>query len=1453
MSERPTAAKSIRSAVVERLCADYGMAPHDIADDTPFAEYGVTSRDAIALTGELSALTGATLAPTLLWEYPTLGQVVRHLSEKIHTASPEGDLHQESTSLDEPIAVVGIGCRLPGGVHSPADFWRVLREGRDVVSTVPEGRWRSFDAGGDTQVTGVSRHGGYLDDIAGFDADFFGITPREALAMDPQQRFLLEVSREALDHAAIPVRDIAGTRTGVFVGISTAEYAQLTAQRPETVHAWTASGVALSMAANRLSYVLDAKGPSMALDTACSSSLVAVHQAVRSLVTGESDTALACGVNLLLAPATTRALQETGTMSPTGRCRAFDGTADGMVRGEGCVVVVLKRLADAERSGARVLAVIRSSAVNSDGRSNGLLAPDAAAQRALLHEAHHIRGPVAPSHVDYIEAHGTGTPVGDLIEAGSLSAVLGQDRDMDRPLLIGSVKSNTGHLEAAAGITGLVKTVLALAHDEIPRSLHYSVPNRHLDVAEAGLSVVSATRPWPRYSGRATAGVSAFGMGGTNAHVVLQEHQSATPAAGTRDATVPAPSVLLLDAPTAWQLNAQADSLAQWFAVGRGRHTVLSDVARTLAGRVGRGTARAAVVAHDNEQAATALQRLSAGQSSPRIVRGAADLTGGLVWIFPGYGAQWPGMGKRLLETEPAFAAEITRLEPLIAEHCGFGLRAFLQADTDFGGPEVAQPVLFAVQMALAGLWRSYGVHPTAVIGHSMGEVAAAAAAGALDLDDAVRVIATRSRLLAGLSGGAMAVVDLPGEAVREFVPDGAGIHVSAYGSPTQCVVGGPVQDVRSFAERLGRQGRTVRLVPVGVAGHTPSVEPLLEDLQARLAALRARRPHTTMYSTTDEDVLKDPHCDASYWAANMRRPVRFADAVQAAVRDGGRTFVELSPHPTQTSVVLENLRALDIHDALVIPSMRKDTDNAETFRTSLASLITCGVEVSPEALAPRGHVVDVPLPRWRHQRFWPVAPDRDGPHSSGKGAPEERQPSAIRAIPGSPPHDEQVLPQLHRLVASITGYSPDRLDVDAPLTQLGLDSLLAKRIQAAIMRTFDKELPASLLTRGASLRETAAHLERPRTASAGPDRPAVAPRDEAERLVLHTWNTVAGSEPRETDIRVVPALLRTEPEAMERFAATLSTRLGTSISRRELWLTGGSLAEIATVVRPRIQHGSVGCLRTLRSAGTEAPLYLVHPAGGTSSVYQSLADRLKPGRPCFGLDRFDDVVDVEARAQRYAEVITARHPQGPCVIGGWSYGGVVAQETARLLSEGGVRVEAVVLIDSILPLPAPGLSPHDEAVRRYAGFAHYVEQTYGKRLTLDYDLLAALNDTEQVRVIADALAELNALPPAVLTHQRDSAIDLRSGERHTPRPYGGRTLLYRASEPAPHTVREMRYERSESCLGWSAYCRNLAVVDVPGHHLEVLDPPAVDVLAERLRRDLASSHVDQGRGGPRP
>ncbi|WP_410633170.1 beta-ketoacyl synthase N-terminal-like domain-containing protein [Amycolatopsis sp. cmx-4-83] len=916
----------------------------DVDADRPLQELGLSSRDATVLAADLGRFVGRPLAPTLVWQYPTIAALAAHLST-VETA-PVPEPRREA---GEPIAIVGLGCRLPGGLESPAAFWRFLDGGGDAIGDVPEGRWETFAPAED--LAGLPARGGFLDDVAGFDAAFFGITPREAEAMDPQQRILLEVAWAALEHAGIPPERLRGSRTGVFVGLSATEYGSLTMTDVAGVDVWSGTGAAASIAANRLSYLLDLRGPSLTLDTACSSSLVAVHQAVESLRRGESELALAAGVNVLLSPGITAGFHRAGVLAADGRCKPFDASADGIVRGEGCGVVVLKPLRAARRDGDRVLALVRGSAVNSDGRSNGLTAPNPEAQAALLRDAY---AGIDPSTVDYVEAHGTGTPLGDPLEAGALTAVLG--RGADRPLLLGSVKSNLGHLEGAAGIAGLLKVVLAMTYRRLPASLHFSTPNPYIDFS--GLRVVTEGTSWPRYSGTARAGVSAFGFGGTNAHVVLEEWPAAAfPPRGESAG----PQVFALSARSDGVVRARAGELADWLAAS---DVPLGAVAATLAHRREHLPARGAVVGESRGEVVEALRELAAG----RGVVGEAEHEPSVVFVFSGYGSQWCGMGRLLLGAEPAFRAEVDALDPVFRAEAGFSLREALSRDL----PDLAatQLTLFGVQLALAALWRAHGVTPAAVLGHSMGEVAAAVVAGALDVGDGLLVMATRARLLTELdeSGeGAMAVVELSPAELADF-PE---VAIAVYASATQCTVSGPADQVEALVEHAESLGRLARRLPVGGAGHSAAVDAVLGRLRADLAGLVPCPATIPCYSSVLDDPRETPAFDVEYWAANLRRPVRFSQALAAAAGDGHTVFVEIAPHPVA-------LAAIEQAGVLGLASGSRRADERTAFLTSLARLHVLGL---PGVLAarPAAAPVELPGPVWRHERFWPRRPVRAG------------------------------------------------------------------------------------------------------------------------------------------------------------------------------------------------------------------------------------------------------------------------------------------------------------------------------------------------------------------------------------------------------------------------------------------------------------------------------------------
>lgn len=898
-------------------------------------------------------------------------ETIERLEERVKAAE---------TSLQEPIAVIGIGCRFPGGADGPDAYWNLLDEGRDAVIDVPESRWdHTRFLGEDAEVPGTirARGAGFLTgwEPDRFDAAFFGIAPREAAAMDPQHRQLLEVAWEALEHAGVRASDLRGSRTSVFTGITLHEYAvrQLRHLGPEDVDGYTVTSCLPNYASGRVSYFLGCTGPSVAVDAACASSLVTTHLACQSLRTGESDLALAAGTNLMLMPETSVTMSQWGALAPDGRCKVFDESADGLGRGEGCGVVVLKRLADARRDGDRILAVLRGTAVNQDGASTNFTAPNGLAQEAVIREA--LRNSrLTPEDIDYVEAHGTGTALGDPIELEALASVFG-DRDTAAPLLVGSAKTNIGHVEAAAGVAGLIKTVLALHHDRIPAHLHFRSMTPRIGRRAARLAVPAEGADWPDADRPHRAGVSAFGVSGTNAHVVLEAYrpdpmpERAEPPDSAPDS---APGLYPLYAATPRALSQAAGRLADWIDTP-GRAPALRDIGRTLGMHRTPLPYRLVVLARDRAELTAGLRAHADGDAGSRLLTGQVRAEADAVWVFSGFGSQWAGMGRELLEQEPAFAETVEALETVLEREGGFSLRACLSAG-DFGDVARSQPVVYALQVGLAAVWRSYGLRPAAVLGHSMGEVAAAVISGALTPADGARVMCRRSRLLQEhlVGKGGMALVELPADEAARRVAGRSEVTVAVHASPRATVLAGPEPALDALVAELRAEGLMAKRVKGATgAGHSAQVDPVMPLITQALSGLVPDEPAIPVYTTVLDDARKPPAFDAEYWAANARKPVRFTDAVTAAAEDDHRVFLEVSPHPIVTQSVTETLTAAGVTDAHISGTTRRDAPERETLLGSLAGLHVHGVPADWQRLHPHGALTTLPTTPWQHERYW--------------------------------------------------------------------------------------------------------------------------------------------------------------------------------------------------------------------------------------------------------------------------------------------------------------------------------------------------------------------------------------------------------------------------------------------------------------------------------------------------
>ncbi len=867
--------------------------------------------------------------------------------------SLQARLDASERARNEPIAIIGMGCRFPGGIDGPESFWELLRDGKNAISELPAAR---------RAAEGAKPKGGYLDNVDGFDAAFFGISPREAITLDPQQRLALEVSWEALEHAGKPPDQLSGSQTGVYIGTTTHDYLTMQAKGDSgEIDSYFGTGTSPSLLSGRVSYFLGLHGPSITVDTACSSSLVTVHLASQALRAGECNLALAGGVNLLLSPELTVYFTKIAALAPDGQCKAFDASADGFVRSEGCGMVVLKRLSDALADGDEILAVVRGSAVNQDGRSNGLTAPNLAAQEAVIRKA--LSGAsVSASAVEYVEAHGSGTPLGDPIEVRAISAALRPNGPAERPLWIGSVKSNFGHTEATAGIAGLMKVVLALRHGQIPAHLHFRTPNPHVAWDEVAASVAASPVDWPARDVPRHAGVSSFGISGTNAHAILSD----APRAGKPPAPAPpADQLLTLSARSAEAVRDLAASYCD--LLSRKPEIRPYDLCASAA----------LYRSHHNHRLAIA------GRSLPDFQAGlASDFAAGhqpagfrrkIVFVFSGHGSQWDGMAQGLLETEPEFRKAIEECDRAIQAEAGWSVLHELLNPARQEQVRVIQPLLFAIQIGLARLWRSLGIEPDAVIGHSMGEVAAACIAGALSLEDAAQVICRRSELLQLKSGqGAMAVVELSQAEAEHAVADYPDrLSVAVINGPRTTVIAGEPRALAELVAKLEIQAVFCRPVKTDVAFHTAQMDSLVPGMLSGLRGLQPRRASIPFYSTVRGRILIGTECDSAYWAANLREPVLFWGAVRQLAAAGHDLFLEVSPHPILLPAIEEGLRSLG-HDAVAVASLRRDKSERAQLLAALGRLYTAGCQINWAKLYPVApKPVTLPNYPWQRERFW--------------------------------------------------------------------------------------------------------------------------------------------------------------------------------------------------------------------------------------------------------------------------------------------------------------------------------------------------------------------------------------------------------------------------------------------------------------------------------------------------
>ncbi|WP_086824400.1 type I polyketide synthase [Allokutzneria sp. NRRL B-24872] len=930
-----------------------------VETDRAFKDLGFDSLTAIEMRTKVGAATGLSLPATLIFDYPNPLVLAEFLHAELF-GSAAATTRVVTASADEPIAIVAMSCRLPGGVASPEALWQLVSEGVDAISGFPGDRGWDIDSlyDPDPERTGTTyaRDGGFLADATDFDAAFFGISPREALAMDPQQRLLLEASWEVFERAGLTPAQVKGTRTGVYAGLAFQGYGTESGTKPDGVEGHLLTGGASSVASGRVAYTFGLEGPAVTIDTACSSSLVALHLAVQSLRSGESDMALAGGVCVMASPNVFVEFSRQRGLSPDGRCRAFSADADGTGWSEGVGMILVERLSDAQRFGHPVLAVVRGTAINQDGASNGLTAPNGPAQQRVIREALAAAG-LAPSDVDTVEAHGTGTTLGDPIEAQALLATYGRDRD--QPLWVGSLKSNIGHTQAAAGVAGVIKMVMAMRNGVLPQTLHAGEPTPHVDWSAGNVRLLTESVPWQVDRPR-RAGISSFGASGTNAHAIIEQAPPGEAPRTTPEPTAPVPWVL--SAKSAKALRAQAARLAEHLT---DRDWNPIDIGFSLDGRAA-FEERAVVVGTDRESLLEGLQAFT--------VTGTATTKGKAVFVFPGQGSQWQGMAVELLETSPVFRERIAKCEQALEPFVDWSLTEVLRGVE--GAPttdrvDVVQPVLWAVMVSLAELWRSFGVEPAAVIGHSQGEIAAAAVSGALSLSDAARVVSLRSKALLELSGlGGMVSVALPLADTTALISQWDGrIGIAAVNGPATTVVSGDADALDELMVVSEQRDARARRVNVDYASHSAHVERIEQRLAEVLAPIVPRSGGVPFYSTVTGALIDTGEVDAEYWYRNLRQTVLMREAVEAAITDGHDVFVESSPHPVMIMALEDTIEASEA-TAAVVPSLRRDQGGLDRFTLSLGQAYVHGVVVDWSSLLP-GKQIELPTYAFQRERFW--------------------------------------------------------------------------------------------------------------------------------------------------------------------------------------------------------------------------------------------------------------------------------------------------------------------------------------------------------------------------------------------------------------------------------------------------------------------------------------------------
>ena len=977
-SEGAKSAETIRIEkwLIAQLSDSLGVHSSEIDIRQPFVSFGLDSAQAVGLAGDLEDFLDRTLPPTLIWDYPTIESLAKHLSEEEADFLKGFEPSKHGTAAFEPIAVIGVGARFPGAENSDA-YWDMLKNGREGIREVPADRWdvdQYYDPTPATPGKMITRQGGFMDGVDRFDPHFFGISPREAAQIDPQQRLLLEVSWEALESAGIPADQVAGSRTGVFVGISANDYSRLQSGNIETLNPYSGTGNAFSIASNRISYIFDFHGPSMSIDTACSSSLVSIHNACQNLRDGHCDMALAGGVNLVLSPEVTITFSQARMMAADGRCKTFDESADGYGRGEGVGMVVLKRLSDAQKDGDSILAVIKGSAVNQDGRSNGITAPNGQLQQAVIKQALDAAG-LAPDQINYIETHGTGTPLGDPIEIEAIKKVMLQERSKSNPLFIGSVKTNISHLEAAAGIASFIKVTLALQHEEIPRHLNFKKLNPYISLENTSIQIVTENKPWPRSDKKRYAGISAFGFGGTNAHMILEEAPLPEPKPDTADRDA---HVFSISA----QNNAALKEFAQNIITYIEDHPEanVADICYSLNTGRARFPHRLATVVTDTDDLTHKLSAFKENKEDKtlfsNIIEKKADIK--TAFLFTGQGAQNPNMGKELYASQPVFRSAMDRCNFISEDLLPQPLLSVIFPEDEASEElihqtQFTQPALFAIEFALAKLWQSWGVQPDYLIGHSVGEYVAAVIGGVMSLEDGMKLIAARGRLMQSLpQNGAMAAIFTEPEQIEPALKGlEEQVSIAGVNGPASTVISGTKEAVQQVAESFEQKKIKVTYLNVSHAFHSPLMEPILDEFESIAAELHFKAPQIPIVSNLTGTLLEPGEIpDAAYWRKHIRQAVLFDQGMKSLEAEQVDIYLETGPHPTLIGMARHSLPD---STAAWIPSLHRKQTDWEAVLNAAAALFVYGAPINWRQFDKLYNRTFLRLPHYPFQRkrYW--------------------------------------------------------------------------------------------------------------------------------------------------------------------------------------------------------------------------------------------------------------------------------------------------------------------------------------------------------------------------------------------------------------------------------------------------------------------------------------------------